>query len=52
MGDPGAGRPGRTAGVGTGVGEGQGAPPRLRSGLAYFSTQVSRRSTYWTGISL
>ena len=22
------------------------------SGLDYFSTQVSRRSTYWTGISL
>ena len=27
-------------------------PLRLRSEPDYFSTQVSRRSTYWTGISL
>ena len=50
--DPGDSRPGWSSGQRhRGRGE-QGAPPRLRSELVYFSTQVSRRSTYWTGISL
>ena len=44
--------PGGRPGIGTGVGEGRAPPLRLRFRLDYFSTQVSRRSTYWTGISL
>ena len=51
MGDPGGGT-GRTVGVGTGVGEGRVPRPDAGAELTYFSTHVSRRSTYWTGISL